>query len=70
MLKEEKFNPLQAICIIGAGICLIIVRFTEGVGEWSSVDILKAGVGVVLVGYGIFKLITKSSWKLKLHWTL
>ena len=54
-IKEQKFNPLQAVCIIGAGICLIIDRFIEGGIEWSSTHILKAIAGLTLVVYGIFK---------------
>ena len=58
-IKEQKFNPLQAVCIIGAGICLIIDRFIEGGIEWSSTHILKDIAGLTLVVYGIFKLIKK-----------
>ena len=57
--KEKEFNPTASYLMIGAGACLIIVRFMSDTGQWSSLDILKVGIGVTIIGYGVFTLIRK-----------
>ncbi|MCH2232510.1 MAG: hypothetical protein MK105_19390 [Crocinitomicaceae bacterium] len=57
--KKEEFNPWQSYFMMGAGVCLIAVRFIGDNTKWLSIDMLKVGVGAILIAYGIFKLIKK-----------
>lgn len=58
MAKNKKeYSPSQSYLMIGAGACLVIIRFIGNNPSWSTINILKVSVGILMMGYGIFKLI-------------
>lgn len=57
--KKEEFNPWPSYFLVIAGICLLISRFLGNIDVWSKLDILKVVVGVVMIGYSIYQLISK-----------
>lgn len=57
--KKAEHNPFQTYLMIGAGACLIAIRFFDDREEWSTLDMVKIGFGVLLIVYGIYKLVNK-----------
>ena len=59
MGKKINKYPSQSYLAMGVGACLIAGRFIGDAEQWSNADYLKVGVGVAMLGFGIFKLIRK-----------
>ena len=59
MTKEKEFNHLKSYLLMGAGSCLILVKFIDDIEQWTTMDILRVGVGATMIAYGIFKLTKK-----------
>lgn len=57
MTINKKYSSSQPYLMIGAGICLVIIRFFDNNNTWESIGIIKIIVGATMIGYGLFKLI-------------
>lgn len=57
--KKDGYNPFQTYLMMGAGACLIAIRFFDDREEWSTLDMVKIGAGALLIVYGIYKLVKR-----------
>ena len=53
--NEEEFNPWTSYLTIGAGACLLMVRFVRDNEGWSFVEIFA----VAIIVHAIYRLIKR-----------
>ena len=57
--KKKGVKPFQAYLMIASGVALILIRFVRNNDHWSTIDMIKVGFGVFMIGYGIYSLMKK-----------
>ncbi|GEM_PF-919887 len=56
MSQRKKFNPWQAYLMIGGGSLLVITQFLTYEAGLTMIETLKMGLGIIMIGYGVFRL--------------